>query len=59
MIGTIRRECLDHAYTLQIASGYFGGMSPSRRKLLSHAEALREIGVVDSESGVVDADDAA
>ena len=45
----VRRECLDHAYNLQIASGYFGGMSPSRRKLLSHAEALRTIGVLDAE----------
>jgi WhiB family redox-sensing transcriptional regulator len=44
----VRRECLDHAYTLQIASGYFGGMSPSRRKALSHAEARREIGVVNA-----------
>ncbi|MGH9132735.1 MAG: WhiB family transcriptional regulator [Ilumatobacteraceae bacterium] len=47
----VRRECLDHAYALQIASGYFGGMSPSRRKALSHAEALREIGVADADAG--------
>jgi hypothetical protein len=51
----VRRECLDHAYTLQIASGYFGGMSPSRRKLLTHAEALLEIGVVDTVDHEIDA----
>ncbi len=38
-----RRQCLDHAYTHEIMSGYFGGMSPGRRRVLSHAEALAEI----------------
>ncbi|MGD9701946.1 MAG: WhiB family transcriptional regulator [Acidimicrobiia bacterium] len=36
----VRRECLDHAYSHQIASGYFGGISPGRRRTLSHAEAV-------------------
>ena len=36
----VRRECLDHAYEHQIASGYFGGISPGRRRTLSHAEAI-------------------
>lgn len=36
----VRRECLDHAYAHQIASGYFGGISPGRRRTLSHADAL-------------------
>lgn len=41
----VRRECLDHAYVNQIPSGYFGGMSPSRRRSLSHAEARATIAV--------------
>lgn len=36
----VRRECLDHAYTHQISSGYFGGVSPGRRRTLSHAAAI-------------------
>lgn len=36
----VRRDCLDHAYTHQIASGYFGGVSPGRRRTLSHADAI-------------------
>ena len=39
----VRRECLDHAYVHDIASGYFGGVSPGRRRALSHAEALELI----------------
>ena len=39
----VRRECLDHAYVHEIASGYFGGVSPGRRRALSHAEALELI----------------
>ncbi len=35
----VRHECLDHAYVHEIASGYFGGVSPGRRRALSHAEA--------------------
>jgi WhiB family transcriptional regulator, redox-sensing transcriptional regulator len=37
----VRRECLDHAYEHQIASGYFGGISPGRRRTLSHADAIK------------------
>jgi hypothetical protein len=40
----VRRECLDHAYDNEITNGYFGGLSPSRRKTLSHAEARAVIG---------------
>lgn len=39
----VRRDCLDHAYEHEITSGYFGGMSPGRRRILSHAEAIAEI----------------
>ena len=39
----VRRECLDHAYVHEITSGYFGGVSPGRRRALSHAEALELI----------------
>lgn len=35
-----RRACLDHAYDNEIAGGYFGGISPSRRRALSHADAV-------------------
>ena len=38
-----RRACLDHAYQHEIVSGYFGGMSPGRRRVLSHADAIAEI----------------
>lgn len=40
----VRLECLDHAYERQIASGYFGGLSPSKRRSLSHAAARELIG---------------
>ena len=39
----VRRACLDHAYQHEIVSGYFGGVSPGRRRVLSHAEAIAEI----------------
>ena len=39
----VRRECLNHAYKHDIVSGYFGGVSPGRRRILSHSEALAEI----------------
>ena len=39
----VRRECLDHAYQHEIVSGYFGGVSPGRRRVLSHADAIAEI----------------
>ncbi len=38
-----RRDCLDHAYRHEIVSGYFGGMSPGRRRVLTHAQAVAEI----------------
>jgi WhiB family redox-sensing transcriptional regulator len=38
-----RRECLDHAYQHEIVSGYFGGMSPGRRRVLTHSQAVAEI----------------
>jgi hypothetical protein len=39
-----RVDCLDHAYANEIAGGYFGGLSPSKRKSMSHAEARAAIG---------------
>jgi len=39
----VRMECLDHAYEHEILSGYFGGVSPGRRRSLTHAEARAEI----------------
>ena len=36
----VRRDCLDHAYAHQIPSVYFGGISPGRRRTLSHADAV-------------------
>ena len=30
----VREDCLDHAVRHQIVSGYFGGMSPGRRRTL-------------------------
>lgn len=36
----VRTECLEHAYDHEIAGGYFGGMSPSRRRSLSREDAL-------------------
>lgn len=40
-----RVDCLDHAYAHEIAGGYFGGLSPSKRKSMTHAEARAAIGV--------------
>jgi WhiB family transcriptional regulator, redox-sensing transcriptional regulator len=39
----VRRDCLDHAYDHEIVSGYFGGISPGRRRVLTHAQAVAEI----------------
>ena len=36
----VRIECLEHAYDHEIAGGYFGGISPSRRRSLSRDDAL-------------------
>lgn len=41
----VRKDCLDHAYTYEATSGYFGGMSPSRRRSLTHEQALAELGL--------------
>ena len=38
-----RVACLSHAYDNEVAGGYFGGMSPSRRRKLTRSEALAEI----------------
>ncbi len=38
-----RVQCLTHAYDNEIAGGYFGGMSPSRRRKLSRNDALAEV----------------
>lgn len=39
----VRRECLGHAYANEIAGGYYGGVSPSRRRSLSREQALELI----------------
>ena len=39
----VRRDCLDHAYRYDVISGYFGGMSPSKRKVLTRDQALAEL----------------
>lgn len=41
----VRKECLDHAYRNDILSGYFGGVSPGRRRVLSLAESSEGISV--------------
>ena len=38
-----RRECITHAYEREIAGGYFGGMSPIKRRKLTLSEALEAI----------------
>ena len=38
-----RRDCLEHAYEREIAGGYFGGLSPSKRRKLTISEALATI----------------
>jgi hypothetical protein len=39
----VRRQCLDHAYEHEIVSGYFGGISPGRRRVLTHAQAVDDL----------------
>ena len=39
----VRRDCLEHAYRHEIVSGYFGGMSPGRRRTLTFTQAIAEI----------------
>ena len=40
---SVRRECLDHAYEHEIAGGYFGGLSPSKRRTMPRDEALASL----------------
>jgi hypothetical protein len=35
----VRAQCLDHAYSNEILSGYFGGISPGQRRTMTHEEA--------------------
>lgn len=35
----VRQDCLDHAYRNDILSGYFGGVSPGRRRTVSQERA--------------------
>lgn len=39
----VRVACVSHAYDNDVAGGYFGGISPSRRRKLSRSEAIVEI----------------
>jgi hypothetical protein len=39
----VRLDCLAHAYQHEVMSGYFGGMSPGRRRVLTHEQAVAEI----------------
>ena len=36
----VRRDCLMHAYERDIVGGYFGGLSPTKRRKLTVTEAL-------------------
>jgi hypothetical protein len=47
----VRVDCLDHAYRHDISGGYFGGISPSKRKALSHSEARQLIAPADVTPG--------
>jgi WhiB family redox-sensing transcriptional regulator len=40
----VRRECLGHAYDNEISAGYFGGVSPSKRRVMTREQALASIG---------------
>lgn len=39
----VRRECLEHAYDREIYGGYFGGVSPGRRRKMKKSEAIKYI----------------
>lgn len=39
-----RRECLQLAYDRDIAGGYFGGVSPAKRRSMTVTEAMAWIG---------------
>lgn len=36
----VRRECLEHAYDVEAAAGYFAGMSPGQRRSMTFEQAL-------------------
>jgi WhiB family redox-sensing transcriptional regulator len=37
----VRLECLRHAYDMQVAGGYFGGLSPGQRREYSLEQAVQ------------------
>lgn len=39
----VRLECLEHAYSMNISGGYFGGMSPGQRRNLNLTQARKFI----------------
>ncbi|TPW15051.1 MAG: hypothetical protein FD127_1008 [Acidimicrobiaceae bacterium] len=47
----VRRPCLDHAYRNELTSGFFGGFSPTRRREMTHAEAIEELSGADPNGG--------
>ncbi len=40
----VRRNCLQYSYDNDIAAGYFGGMSPSKRRTMTCEQALESLG---------------
>ncbi|MDJ0767442.1 MAG: WhiB family transcriptional regulator [Ilumatobacter sp.] len=44
----VRRDCLQHAYANEIAGGYFGGVSPVKRRTLDLDAAMA---VIEDEPG--------
>lgn len=38
-----RRDCLEHAYDRELAGGYFGGLSPTKRRKMTKDEAVAMI----------------
>ena len=36
----VRTECLDHAYLRDIGGGYFGGVSPSKRRTFQREQLI-------------------
>ncbi len=40
----VRQNCLQHAYDNDITAGYFGGMSPSKRRMMTCEQALDSLG---------------
>jgi len=39
----VRAECIRHAYENDIAGGYFGGTSPTKRRSVPLAQALEDL----------------